>query len=90
MTTKRLPHAAPIPVLALLAIAAPGPPQNLDAQTITAVSWGGSYGRAVNEGVNIEADSRSGSHCILLASPFLRLTIALAIVRSSGVVTLML
>ena len=39
--------------LVLLAVAAAGPFQTAAAQSITAVSWGGSFGRAVHEGVNI-------------------------------------
>ena len=39
--------------LVLLAVAAGAPFQTGWAQSITAVSWGGSFGRAVHEGVNI-------------------------------------
>ena len=46
--------------LALLAIVSPVPVHNLHAQAITAVSWGGSYGRAVNEGVNIPFTGTTG------------------------------
>ena len=48
------------PLAALLAIAPPIAPRDLHAQAITAVSWGGSYGRAVNEGVNIPFSEATG------------------------------
>ena len=53
MTTERLPWAGTARTLALLAIATPALSQTAAAQTITIVSWGGSYGRAVHEAVNI-------------------------------------
>ena len=40
------------PALALLAIAVTAPLQTAAAQAVTAVGWGGSYGRAVQMGVN--------------------------------------
>ena len=48
------------PLTALLAIAPPIAPRELNAQSITAVSWGGSFGRAVNEGVNIPFSEATG------------------------------
>ena len=39
--------------LALLAIATPALSQTAAAQSVTTVSWGGSYGRAVHEAVNV-------------------------------------
>ena len=60
MTKERLLRATLVPMLALLAIVAPAPEHNLDAQTITIVSWGGSYGRAVNQGVNIPFTGATG------------------------------
>ena len=46
--------------LALLAIAATVPSQKAAAQSVTTVSWGGSYARAVNEGVNIPFTAATG------------------------------
>ena len=39
--------------LALLAIATPALSQTAAAQSVTTVSWGGSYGRVVHEAVNV-------------------------------------
>ncbi len=46
--------------LALLAIAATAPCQKAAAQSVTTVSWGGSYARAVNEGINIPFTAATG------------------------------
>ena len=50
MTTAT--HRLIRPVLAFLAVAVTAPLQNASAQAITAVGWGGAYGRAVQLGVN--------------------------------------
>jgi len=42
----------PLPAAALLAIAVAAPLQTAVAQSLTAVGWGGAYGRAVQMGVN--------------------------------------
>ena len=46
--------------LALMAIAATAPCQKAAAQSVTTVSWGGSYARAVNEGINIPFTAATG------------------------------
>jgi len=46
--------------LALLAIAMPAPWDKAAGQTVTTVSWGGSYARAVNEGINIPFTAATG------------------------------
>ena len=50
MTTAT--HRFTLPALALVAIAGFALPETAAAQSVTAVSWGGSYGRAVQMGVN--------------------------------------
>ena len=52
-------------VLAVLAIATLTPPQRIAAQSVMAVSWGGSYGRAVHEGVNIPFTEATGIRVIV-------------------------
>ena len=47
-------------VAALLAIACAGTLHEAYAQSLTTVSWGGSYGRAVNEGINIPFTAETG------------------------------
>ena len=54
------PHTGPWLVSAFMAVAAAAPVHDLDAQTITSVSWGGSYGRAVNQAVNIPFTGATG------------------------------
>ena len=63
--TKKL-HCAPTrSAVAVLAIAALTPPERTAAQSITAVSWGGAYGRAVNEGVNLPFTEATGIRVIV-------------------------
>ncbi|MYA33091.1 MAG: ABC transporter substrate-binding protein [Gemmatimonadales bacterium] len=47
-------------LVALLALLAGVPPLPVSAQSITVVSWGGSYGRAVHEGANIPFTEATG------------------------------
>jgi len=49
-----------VTTLGLLALLAGIPPLPIAGQSITVVSWGGSYGRAVNEGVNIPFTEATG------------------------------
>ena len=51
--TNPLRGILPRSALALLAIAAPIPLNRTAAQSVTTVSWSGSYGRAVNEDVGV-------------------------------------
>ena len=57
-----LPRAArhALGALALLAIAVPTPWDKAAGQSVTTVSWGGSYARAVHEGVNVPFTAATG------------------------------
>jgi len=62
----RSPHGGSIHgPLALLAIAVLVPLHEAAAQSVTAVSWGGSFGRAVNEGVNVPFTEATGIRVIV-------------------------
>ncbi|MCY3547078.1 MAG: ABC transporter substrate-binding protein [Gemmatimonadetes bacterium] len=56
----RVRHSGLPGLAALLAIVCAGALQGAYAQSLTTVSWGGSYGRAVNEGINIPFTAETG------------------------------
>ncbi len=56
----RARHSGLPGLAALLTIACAGAFQGAQGQSLTTVSWGGSYGRAVNEGINIPFTAESG------------------------------
>ena len=51
--------------VAAAAVAGIATPQQLEAQSVTAVSWGGSYGRAVHMGVNLPFTQEQGVRVVV-------------------------
>ena len=59
-SAHRLPRGHGVRVASLVAILAAGGVGTAQGQSLTTVSWGGSYGRAVNEGINIPFTTATG------------------------------